>query len=308
MIEVGLCCDEGYAMPCGVCITSLFESNKDSKFHIHILASGFTEKTISRLKQTGENYGQIVDIYNLDLSKIGSLRQYSYLGTMSYARLLFPEILDYSITKLLYLDCDIVVIGDIKPLWESKFENKACLAAPEVGAADNINTHNFTGVYNHYINAGVLLFNLDRWRVENIGGKCIEFVCNYPERCRVADQDAINILLGENDMGYLPFKYNFTVPLACGKAEVLSIHKKWWPALAEAQQTPVIIHYISGIKPWHKEFVHHTKEYFVTSLKHSLWGDYKIKYRCKGKELLKYKTRKILRKVKIFISNILETV
>lgn len=299
MIQVGLCCDEGYAMPCGVCITSLFENNKDSKFHIHILASDFTEDTINRLKQTGKHYGQKVDIYDLDLSQINSLQQYGYLGTMTYARLLFPAILDCNITKLIYLDCDIVVIGDIKTLWESEFDGKACLAAPEVGAADNINTHNFTGVYNHYVNAGVLVFNLPRWREENIGIKCIDFVAKYPERCRVADQDAINILLGEKDIEYLPFKYNFTVPLAYKKAEELSIHKKWWRALDEAQHNPVVIHYISGVKPWHKEFKHNTKEYFFEILKRSLWSDYKIKYKYKGKKLLKYKLKEFLKRIEI---------
>lgn len=55
MIEIGLCSDENYAMACGVCITSIFESNKNSKFRVHILTNGFTDSTIQRFEQTAKN-------------------------------------------------------------------------------------------------------------------------------------------------------------------------------------------------------------------------------------------------------------
>ena len=42
MIHIGLCTDNRYAMPCGVCVTSLFENNKDEEITVYVLEKGLT--------------------------------------------------------------------------------------------------------------------------------------------------------------------------------------------------------------------------------------------------------------------------
>ncbi len=288
MINIGLCADEGYAMGCGVCITSIFESNPGNDFCIHILTNGFTEDTTRRFKRTAEKYNQTIKIYDITTEQFSGMPIGFHFSIMIYARLLFASILDNEIEKIIYLDCDIVVVADLSDLWNTEFEDCSLLAVPAVNA-DEIQRHNRIETYNHaYINSGVLVMNLNKWRSEDIAMKCIKYIDRYPERCIMPDQDALNAVLCD-DMGLLHFKYNFTVPVFYNEINKMSLHKKRWSILEEARKKPVIIHYTSSVKPWHKEFKHSSKEHFITTHRNSLWSDYKIdrKYH-KIKDRMKY--------------------
>ncbi len=281
MIEIGLCCDEGYSLGCGVCITSIFESNTNEKFRIHILTDGLSNETTRRLEETAKKYNQIIEIYKIDISILNGLKVCCHFTLMMYARLLFPKVLDPSITKLLYLDCDIVVVGNIVELWNMEFADLACLAAPALDANDIIRLNRIE-TYNHpYINSGVLLINITKWKENNYGDKCIEYIHDYPEKCWMPDQDAINAIL-YNELGMLSFRYNFTVPRIYNNIETFHLHKSMWEDLLDARENPIIIHYIEAIKPWHKEFSHASKSNFNRILRVSLWSDYSHKRKYVG--------------------------
>ncbi len=300
MIEIGLCSDNGYAMATGVCVTSIFESNKNNKIRVHILTNGFSEENVRRFEQTAKNYNQIIEIHNIDASSINGLHVKSkgHVTSMAYARLQFPQLLDKSIEKLLYLDGDMVVIDDIKELWEKELNNHACLAVPDL-IADDIVTHNRIGVYDIvYVNSGMLIINLQKWRSDNLTEKCIEFIKGYAKDNPFHDQDAINGIMG-NDIGLLHFKYNFMVTALFKDRSKIQMHKKRWAALDEAQESHIIIHYTAPIKPWHKEFNHPIKIHFVETLQKSAWSDYKIMNKYIGLNSLKYKILKKLIDLKV---------
>ena len=70
MIHIGLCADEKFSIALGVCMTSIFESNKGSDVMVHILTKAFLEKTIEKINRTMEIYHQEVKIYQIDDIKI----------------------------------------------------------------------------------------------------------------------------------------------------------------------------------------------------------------------------------------------
>lgn len=217
-----------------------------------------------------------------------------HVSIMAYARLLFPRLLDNSIERLLYLDCDIVVIGDLSELWNEEFDNFGCIAVTDMNA-DDIFHHNRMDTFNHtFINSGVLVMNLSKWREDKLGEKCISRVQNFPPNNRMHDQDAINAELCD-EIKLAHFKYNFTVPTFYGDITKLRLHKKWWSSLEEARENPIIIHYVYKIKPWHKEFKHKSKEYFMKALKSSQWNDYKISHKYKGRKRIKYQILTVAR-------------
>ena len=60
-----------------------------------------------------------ITIYSVDESKLEGVvfRKNRPLTKAAYYRVLLPEVLDVSIEKVLYLDCDIVVVGEVKELF-----------------------------------------------------------------------------------------------------------------------------------------------------------------------------------------------
>lgn len=60
----------------------------------------------------------------------------------------------------------------------------------------------------HYINAGVLLINLDELRKDHFIERTIKFLCKYGHLIYLADQSVINIIsYKKND--FLPLQYGF---------------------------------------------------------------------------------------------------
>ena len=60
MIHIGLCTDNRYAMPCGVCVTSLFENNKDEEITVYVLEKGLTGDNKEKFRTLAADYGQRV--------------------------------------------------------------------------------------------------------------------------------------------------------------------------------------------------------------------------------------------------------
>lgn len=302
MIEIGLCADENFAMPCGVCITSIFESNKDHKIRVHILTDGFSDESVKRFNRTAERYNQIVKIYTIDSQEIDSLPIHiDRYSVMTYARFMFPTTLSKDVTKLIYLDCDIIVAGDIVALWNTDITNYACACTPDV-CANDIRVYNRLEKYDFtYVNAGVLIFNLLEWRKNNIRLKCVEFLNTYPERCLLQDQDAINAVL-YNNIKHIDIKYNVTTLHINNNNDLynqICIHKRFWQSIESARENPIIIHYATCIKPWHKEYMYPIKEHFIETLRISEWRDSKIQYKNKGvKKILYWHIIKFLKSVK----------
>jgi lipopolysaccharide biosynthesis glycosyltransferase len=149
---------------------------------------------------------------------------------------LFADFLPKEVDKILYLDCDLGILGDIAPLYNID------LSGYEFGAAYDVLGRYFIG--NYYQNAGVILFNIDKCRetkfFENCRYKCLH------DKMAFLDQDAINRTVKERY--FIPYIYN--VQRNMKKGTVIKHFCKtirWLP-----------FYHTSNIKPWNVEGVHKT--------------------------------------------------
>ncbi len=276
-------------MPCGVCITSIFESNKNNKVRVHILTNGFSQETTNKFEQTAKKYNQLIEIHKIDPSIIEHLHIGRWMSVMVYARLLFPRVVT-NIDKLLYFDCDIIVVGDLQKLWDTSMDGYSCMGVPSINAND-IRLLNRIECYDHtYVNSGVLLMDLNRWRTEDIGERCIKHAEGYPKGYPFHDQDAINVIISKN-IGLLNFKYNVVIAKMHEDYSKLYLHKKMWQELSDARKNPVILHYVSAVKPWHKEYLDPIKSHFFDAKNSSFWSDVKLIHKYSGFKLIKHYVR-----------------
>ena len=56
----------------------------------------------------------------------------------TYYRCILSELLPADIDRLLYLDCDIVIVGDISEYWNTPLDNETGVAAVETWDAMNL--------------------------------------------------------------------------------------------------------------------------------------------------------------------------
>ena len=242
--------DENYAPYCGIMLTSLFESNRDCRFVVYVFTDvDFSETNKKKYNKLGKKYGNIIHLMKFDNAMIEKFPITSGRITRpTYYRLLATELLPKSVHKVIYLDCDLVVVGDIKPLWNVNFEGKAIAGVSECYKPDSHCDRLEYSVSFDYFNAGVLVMNLEYWKENDV----FELMCRYSiqnvSKLKHKDQDVLNGTLFDKKQ-LLPARYNFVVYILTLMAWESYSEEEREYYLDECSKI-VVVHYAGIEKPW----------------------------------------------------------
>ena len=251
VIPIFFAIDDGYVPFLAVALESLIEnSSKQYYYSIKVLYTNISEenkKKINKYKRENVNI-EFVDL-NYYIKKVkDKLYTRDYYTNTTYFRLfianLYPQY-----NKAIYLDSDIVVLGDIAELYNQDIGDNLVAAAPDdviqtikvfqeyaekvVGVAD----------YRNYFNAGILLMNLDEFRKFDFQDKFL-YLLETIKFTVAQDQDYLN-------------------RLCKGKVKIID---KAWDKMPVANddfddKDLKIIHYNLADKPWHYDNIRY-KDYF----------------------------------------------
>ena len=214
-IPVFFACDNNYFPYLTVTLKSMLaNASKEYSYKIYVITTNLDEKYEAMLSEFETPTVEISTVHlKEDLRKITEkfhLRDYYSMET--YYRFfianLFPQY-----DKVLYLDCDIAVVGDIAELYNTEIGNNFVAAVPE----EVMTEINEFGEYVEkaldvdrykYFNAGIMVMNLDAFRQENIEGKFIDLLTHFKFRV-TQDQDYLNVLC-KNRVTLLDLGWNKT--------------------------------------------------------------------------------------------------
>ena len=231
--------DNNYVPFLDVTIRSLIaNASRDYKYHIVVLNTGLDEERIGKIKEL-EDENFTIDFPDISYAVKDieyKLPKEQHFGLATWYRLfiqsLFPQY-----DKVLYLDCDLIVLGDISELYNTDLEDNYV-----AGVVENWILHSPVFSYytkeavgiesKYYINAGVALFDLNKFRENEIEQKFVNLINTYNFDVIDPDQSYLNYLC-QGKIKYLPFEWNRT-PLENVECE-----------------NPKIVHYALGFKPWH---------------------------------------------------------
>jgi lipopolysaccharide biosynthesis glycosyltransferase len=171
-----------------------------------------------------------------------------YITSATFGRLALPDVLPSDVDRVLYLDADLLVVGDLAPLCAYALDGAALAAVREPSDpffwSRNGLEHVFTldvDRWTPYFNAGVLVMDLPLIRELEVRGRCLEYVAEHcPARM---DQDALNFVL-RNRIAELPTMWN--VENYFFKSS--SRRARYEALLAEAKA----LHYVGHNKPWNQ--------------------------------------------------------
>jgi lipopolysaccharide biosynthesis glycosyltransferase len=163
------------------------------------------------------------------------------LTVAAYGRLYIPEVLEGVSSKVLYLDCDIIVTRDLGELWEIPFEGHALMAVAEPGHTldDNLRRPFDLMDHNTYFASATLVMNLDQIRASGAHWTCLDLAsksnAQFPRKG--ADQCILNVVFARSTK-YLDPCWGHQVCLEPDKPNVVP-------------SEPVLIHTIFVGKPWY---------------------------------------------------------
>lgn len=262
MIHIACNIDSNYVCHCAVTLVSLFENNREETFSVHILERGLSAAEQQTLTDLAARYGSRVFFYEPMPEMLAgfTIRKFSKRISMAtYYRCILSELLPRDIDRLLYLDCDIVVLGDIRPFWNTPLDGIGVAAVEDMGCreAERYEILKYP-MEDSYFNAGVLLINLDYWRKNDIARACIDYFHQYPERILFNDQDLLNSVLHKHKK-LVNLKWNVQDAFYRNPR-----HKddEWKNKFTEILLHPIILHYTNR-KPWDYDSQHPLRnEYF----------------------------------------------
>lgn len=271
-IHIILCTDEYYVMPCGITIFSICYHNRHHQIMFHVLTEGVDENKKDELRRITKDAGQEIRFYDVDSSLIGNVPVDNRFRISIYYRLLMAKILPKDIDKILYLDSDIIVRGDIEELWNKDISDVE-LAAVLDQSCDDIRIYNRTGLspLSGYYNSGVLLINLRYWREHNTGERCIAYVNKNSKSVQYPDQDALNFIT-HKAWKVLPFRYNTQAFMYYRRNEILA-RTEYVNEMIEASMNPLVMHFTEARKPWMTGCTHPFKEEYLKYKKLSPWAE-----------------------------------
>ena len=241
-IPIFFATDDNYVPYLDVAIGSMLDNaSKEYFYDIHILNAGlkFENRFMLKRHETNSETNNVSICFD-NISKYiegikKNFQNLYHFSLATYYRLfiqsLFPE---YS--KILYLDCDIVVTGDISKLWEVDLGDNMIAGVVEKFIAT---TPEFRDYANYavgvnpdkYINAGILSINLDKFREYKVEETFSYLLSTYNFDTVDPDQMYLNYLCNGRVL-HLPCGWNYT----------------------QAYEVPEggmnIIHYALAKKPW----------------------------------------------------------
>ncbi len=273
MIHIACAADNKYIQHTVVMLTSLFENNNENQIHIHFFSADFSTENENKVKQTVFKYQQLFTFYPLDASLFKDCYVSDHVSFATYYRIVIPDFLIHQTNKILYLDTDIVVCENLKPLWDINIENYT------IGAVNEINDEGpsrlgFDEKYK-YFNAGILLINAKTWVTENLKDTLFKYIKTHFNKLTFWDQDALNANLYNKRLIIDPKWNQLSSVFEVDNTTLLAYYST--SEIKQLKQFPAIIHFSGSSKPWDLLNIHPFKSIYYKYLKLTEWKNVRPK-------------------------------
>lgn len=222
--------DNNYRDKLETTIKSICYHNRDLKFYI------FNEDIPKEWfylmeKRLGQMNCEILNI-KIDAEKVKHFSTPDeHIKYMTYFRYFIAEFVKEA--RALYLDCDMVVHGNIDPLFQKDFEENYIIAVPD-------------GWYKNIFNAGMMMVDVHKWKTDNICQNLLELTAEKHQEV-YGDQGVLNLLF-ENKWKKVSPHYNFMVGL--DTLGYWAQKPEWFLNSWDENYKPAIIHFEGKDKPW----------------------------------------------------------
>ena len=272
-IPIVFAAGDDYMAIFATCLQSLIEHlNKKYNYDVVLIQTDVSDDNKKTLQGMCELYDNL-SLRFFDATSLLSgyeLKANAHISEETYYRFLIQEALP-GYSKVLYLDSDLVINGDIVELYETDIQDYILAATRDPDFLGQINGANretmeyiktdfkMKDPYN-YFQAGVLLFNEDKMREKHSLTEWLD-LASIPRLYN--DQDVLNLEC-EGEVKYIDMKWGMIVDHDHSRVrDVISyapdvIQKEY----AVAHANPMIIHYAGFKKPWYDPTEDYAQEFW----------------------------------------------
>lgn len=275
VVPVVLASDNNQVHAMATVMTSAVANANENTFYnfFCLLHENVTPENKERLTSVANNGRCAVNLVSMDKYFNDEKLSYNHstglahtITTPTLYRLKIPSVLQ-QFDKIVYVDTDIVIRGDLTDLYNFPIQENFIAGVPATWANEKANRKKWMGrskipSMEYYVNCGVLLMNLKAMRECGLEEKFFDFIQQHGFYGLDGDQLVLNYTC-HGRIAFLPCRYNVTA----SNIKHSSAMKAYYPqkAIDEAIGNPTIFHWTGADKPW---------KYYDVTLAHEWWQYY----------------------------------
>lgn len=271
--------DDNYAQHMGASIYSLLSHNADAAITVYVIDNGISADSKEKLLQIVDQF-PLSQLQWIDFSMWSeklTLNMQWPISLSSYGRLFIGSMLPESVSRCLYLDCDMIICDSINELWN--WDMHGCTIAAVQDTVSRETKENVGAQFSEkYFNAGLLLIDLDKWRRSNIEQACLDFIAQHHGSVTHHDQGVLNGIF-HRDASILPLKFNvMTIHYMMDRTRILNYFHEESPfydedEIAQAKAHPTVLHYTPSFtsRPWVRNCCHPLKKLYWDAVEKTPW-------------------------------------
>jgi lipopolysaccharide biosynthesis glycosyltransferase len=243
-IDIACAADRRFELPTIVLIYSIIRNSASShQLRIHVFDGGLSAECRALLSRMAAAAGTAIHFVRPREELLDGVRITRRFPIATWFRLLIPDMLPASLSRVIYLDTDILVNTRIEPLWHvelnecylgARLSTLEVIANSRISESDELRDRSASP----YFNAGVMLLNLVALRAEGVRERALEFARRYPQLTVWCDQDALNAVAVDR---WCP------------------LQERWNSLVKDIRDSPFVLdpnsvlHFLGPHKPWMKD-------------------------------------------------------
>ncbi len=246
-------CDDKYIKQTIVSLVSLLEHNR-YPIKVWVVSDGIISSNKDLILEIIRGYK--VELTFIEIEDI--LKDINLVNGQRHTRTIYVKLFleDFiKADKLLYLDSDTIINCDIEYLWKRDMSEELIAGVKMPYSIQKKELLNISPSQ-PYLCDGIIMLNLDLWRINKIGYKCKEYIKRYMGDPPMMSEGTINYIC-QNNIGVLPPEFNlmpFMIMYSAEEIKKLFCINDYYNEheLAIARNQPIIIHYIKELynRPW----------------------------------------------------------
>ena len=250
--------DDNYSFLLGIALYSLFRSNLEFEtINIYVIDDNISGVYKDKLQKLANRFGHTIKFIprpNIPSKVVVKGK----LNISTFYRLAVCSLLPEEIKKVLYLDCDVIVQESLIKLWNEDIDD-VYIAGVQDTTGKEARTSVELNIEDDYVNAGVLLVNIDKLRKDGMESLFFEYLKEKKYKVEFNDQGIINHCC-KGRIKLIHPKYNFMYPYdRYNRKQLLKIVQKpkfySESIIEEAKNNPIIIHFAgyAFTRPWYED-------------------------------------------------------
>jgi len=290
--------DKNFEIPLTAALCSAAVNlDRNCSLTVFVVDGGISDGGKGKIARTATDLGVTLNWIRPTSAQADKIKTFpvGYVGRACYYKLFIPEILGKAYPRIIYLDCDAVVEGDLSELWNAKMDDFYLLAVqdlinPFVSSPFGLRNWQELGraESDGLFNSGLLVFNTRKWVEEDVSSRLANWLKSNYYNVRLCDQDAMNAVLG-NKWGRLDLSWNVLPRMQLARNYFLLEKEDHEKLLNNAS----LLHFCGPDKPWNVHCRHPHGDRFFHYLDMTSWEGWRPKSKIFDPLLVIYYWRRV---------------